>query len=718
VRALAAGFFNDDRRPDILVTQVGNPGHTQVFAYAGGISFTATGQFDSGNAPTAVGVGVLDSANFASDRDADAVVASAGQLTFGIGDGAGSFRTFPDPFAVSASPQALSVVDIDGMGVQDVVTANADGSLSLLLSSAPPPTPTPTATGTATPTGTVTATGTASPQDTPTPTHTLRRSHTATRTATVTPTKEGVFALSGSGCSAGESGGRFPVEAAGGVILLGLVRLARRRRATARHCAVVLIASIAIGYAAPVPAQLTYTSCTIPRTILAAGSTGALRGVATGLLNGDIAPDLVLLYADRIAIELTDPDQFSGGPCLEAVTASTNEGTAGPVAVAIALIDGDQDADLAVATETNVALFLGDGAGVFTNAGLPLPSFEGPNAIAVGDLNGDSRSDLVVGDDTAIKILLGRVEAGYVVSSTLDLDTDTDSPVLAIRLADFNGDEDLDIAAVDSLGTVGVFLQQSDNTFPATPSLTETVDAPRDMQADDIGGSIEGDLALVTSARRLEVLLTTGGSLTLADGAALGGTSNLRGLALGRLDDDNRVDAVIADSAANAVHLLLGDGTGAFAQVGDPRSAGASPIGVALADLDNDGSADIITANQSSIVDVNGSITVFLSSNPEPTVTQTATRTPTITLTPSITPTVTVTTTPADTPTPTETPSITPIGTPTRTASASPTETFGSFAIQGEGCANNVGGSSGMADAMPLVVLAALALLRRRAKRA
>jgi hypothetical protein len=207
-----------------------------VFAYAGGISFSAMGQFASANAPTAAGVGVLDSANFSNDRDVDVVVAGNGALRFGIGDGSGSFRAFSNAFAVGASPQALSVVDIDGMGVQDVITANADGTLSLLLSSVPPLTPTPTQTGTPTETGTPTATPPPPSSATPTITHTLRRSHTPTRTATATETKAGVFALSGAGCSVGESAGRFPIEATGVMLLLALVRFARqRRRVVAPH---------------------------------------------------------------------------------------------------------------------------------------------------------------------------------------------------------------------------------------------------------------------------------------------------------------------------------------------------------------------------------------------------------------------------------------------------------------------------------------------------
>lgn len=745
VRALTTGFFTEDRRPDIVVAQAGQPGRTQVFTFAGRFAFTAAGEFPSGSAPTAAGAGMLASANLSSDTDADAVVASGGQLTFGLGDGAGSFATLPDPFVVGAAPSALAVVDFDRIGtVEDVITANADGTLSFLLSSAPPPTPTATATGTVTQTGTITATPPPPPTATATITPTLRRSQTPTRTATATQTKAGVFALSGTGCSMGESGSGFPIQATGILVALGLARFARRRFRAGllkrRHIAALVIVSAACWYASPSSAQvLEYTPCKIPRDVLAAGSSGDLGGIATGLLDGDTSPDLVLLYQDRIAIELTKSDEFHGGHCLTAVTASTIE-LAAPVAVSIALIDGDLDYDLAVASETRVDVLQGNGAGAFTKVMAPMPDFQRPHAIAAGDLNDDDRGDLVVGDDSAIKILLGRgrVEDGYEVSDVLDLSTaPPDSPVLAVRLADFNRDEALDIAAVDERGHVGIFLQQTDGMFPKTPSLVATVAVPRDLQVDDLGGGMGADLALLTSAR-LDVLLESDGSLTPADGAMLAGNSNPRVLALGLLDNDSVVDAVVTDIANDTLHLLLGDGAGGFEPAGDPVSTELPPVGVVLADVDGDGPNDIIAASGD-----DGSITVFLSSNPEPTVTLTpsvtatptltgtvtatstatptvtltgtTTLTPTITETPSITPTVTETLTPGPTDTPTETPG-TPTGTATRTFSASPTETFGAFAIQGEGCAN-MGGSRGAADAMPLVVLAALALLRRRARR-
>jgi hypothetical protein len=221
------------------------------------------------------------------------------------------------------------------------------------------------------------------------------------------------------------------------------------------------------------------------------------------------------------------------------------------------------------------------------------------------------------------------------------------------------------------------------------------------------------DLAFVTKTGtgKLTVLLgqIDAGALSFHPQPSVDAGSSPTALGLSDLDGDGKLDAVVTDSSSSRVRFFLGDGTGRLTQSGDPRPTGNSPSGLLLANIDGDGLDDVITTNQS------GSITIFLSSAPP----ATPTRTPTQTPLPSSTPTETGT--PADTPTvtptdtPTGTPTSTPNFTPTKTGTATVTATFGFFQVSGQGCAD-VTGARGFSDAMPLVVLAALALLRRRGR--
>jgi Leucine-rich repeat (LRR) protein len=73
-----------------------------------------------------------------------------------------------------------------------------------------------------------------------------------------------------------------------------------------------------------------------------------------------------------------------------------------------------------------------------------------------------------------------------------------------------------------------------------------------------------------------------------------------RALAFGNMDGDNFVDMVVANQFANSVTVRTGDGTGDFpAQTtGSPFATGGNfPLQVILADMDNNGTLDVLTAN-------------------------------------------------------------------------------------------------------------------------
>ena len=239
VTALAAAFFDADSLPDLLVTRGGSVEQAEVelasVPVAGGDPvFNKAGTFAVGPGSRASGAGQFN----IEDRSFDAVVASdsgtpgVGRLSFADGDGSGGFSLVLDPFSIGGSPQALVVTYFDRDPLQDVVTANGDGTISILLSSVPPATPTPVPTSTPTVTSTPSATGTVTPTatatDTPTRTGTPGPTNTVFPTATAT-LKPGVFQLSGGGCAIGPAGSDGSGQ--GWLVLLLFVGLAAWRRA-------------------------------------------------------------------------------------------------------------------------------------------------------------------------------------------------------------------------------------------------------------------------------------------------------------------------------------------------------------------------------------------------------------------------------------------------------------------------------------------------------
>ena len=736
IRELNSAFFNGDRSPDLLLTRDSDTalGETQLFSGGTfGLGSEIRNQDLRVSDATAAGVGLLNS----SDNRADVV--TAGQtvveqefvpaLQFSYGDGAGAFPPpVVEPYRVRAPVAALAVANVDGDGMQDVVTANQDGTVTVLLSSVPPPTPTPTVTFTVTetptPTITLTPSITQTPSETPTPTPEMTGTPaaTSTRTGTVTPSrtpKEGAFALS-NGCAISEP------QAAASSLPIGLVGLLLAlvgplRRGAGRW--LWLLALAIVLPAARGEAQLPpYGRCEVTASTLGSGS--GLRSGAAGPIDTDLSPDLVLLDNARTLVALVDRSFLRVGLCADALTMRPLEAMAN--AAAIDFVGGDAFPDLALALRSprQASLYNGDGTGSFVQFASSLPLVN-PLTVALDFITDDAEPDLVIGDANTVKVLVFRFESGvasYQTKETLSLG---DEQVLAVRVADFSGDGLLDIAAVDLLGRVRIFVQDDDGKFAEQGSFSLGSDSnplfPSDMQVADprTGGDLDRngipDLVFVTTDGQLLVYLGRRGEngVFFERGTVTSAGASPVAIALGDLNGDRRVDAVVADGGSAQVLAYLGNGSGAL---GNPSSLATrdNTTGVLLARFDEDALDDIAATT----VAARSALTMFLSSNPP---TPTATITPTATDTPTATPTATETGSPTWTPTetPTATPTSTgtnlPTGTVSPTRTGSPTATFGGFLVQGEGCANITAANSA-GGGWPLLALAVLALVRFAAR--
>src|SRR5262245_55844785 len=66
--------------------------------------------------------------------------------------------------------------------------------------------------------------------------------------------------------------------------------------------------------------------------------------------------------------------------------------------------------------------------------------------------------------------------------------------------------------------------------------------------------------------------------------------------AVGDLNGDGRADLVVANEASNTVSVLPGNGDGTF-QPRTDYAAGTNPLGIAVGDFNGDGKLDLVTAN-------------------------------------------------------------------------------------------------------------------------
>ncbi len=267
-----------------------------------------------------------------------------------------------------------------------------------------------------------------------------------------------------------------------------------------------------------------------------------------------------------------------------------------------------------------------------------------PNLLASGDIDGNSRLDLLYAavSDAEIHIFLGDGGGGFVGGPAEALSPQT------ITLGNFNDDDDLDIAYLDSSAELNVILNDGNGSLPGanmgTAVIGNTATAAGDLDNngfDDVisvgpGSSI--GVALFDSNGSGGFMPTTVGQIggngirndvvvadfngndnldfafsdTLGDGRVTaclgdgnGGSSSCNsfpagdlpmGLAAGDFDGDGNTDLVTADVLSDTVTLLRGQGNGGF-ETGVALIVGDGPRYVALADLDLDGYDDLVVSH-------------------------------------------------------------------------------------------------------------------------
>jgi hypothetical protein len=340
----------------------------------------------------------------------------------------------------------------------------------------------------------------------------------------------------------------------------------------------------AIGFCAPSQAQLE----TRITTDLLFGP-GGKPSVAVGDFNQDGKLDVAAVLVD-LQIFLGNGDGTFQPPINYPVGSN-------PYSVAVADFNGDGKLDLAVANylSSTVTVLFGNGDGTFETAAT-LNTEMAPVFIAVGDFNGDHKPDLLVQEEYYVTVFLNNGDGTF----GKPINTKTAQGPDAVGLGDFDRDGILDLAVAENTPTsasVDILLGNGDGTFRAGASYPIPTN-PYSIAVADFRGDDRLDLAIADfiGAPGVSVLLGNGDGTF---GAAVTYTSVAADwVTAGDFNGDGKPDLIVSNLSGNgfsagSVSILLGNGDGTFqGQMVFP--AGNSSNFVAVGDLNGDKKMDVI----------------------------------------------------------------------------------------------------------------------------
>ena len=296
-------------------------------------------------------------------------------------------------------------------------------------------------------------------------------------------------------------------------------------------------------------------------------------GVATGDLDGDGKPDIVVtdFNASVIAVfrNTSTPGSFSLAPKVEYAT-GTN-----PYGVAIGDLNLDGKPEIVVSNHFSSSSTVS----VFTNTSAvnsisfanktDFPVGRLPRGLAIGDIDNDGKPDVITANQgsESISVIRNLSSNGSVAFDGRIVSTisDSSSPE-SIALADFNGDNKLDIVSANnnrgSLSTLKILINAS---TPAMISFSMEMTMatgfginPFSVATADLNGDGKPDIAVTNQvANTVSVIPNTSSSFVSFGPKRDFATGQYpRSLSIGDLDGDEKPDLVIANNKGGSYSIL------------------------------------------------------------------------------------------------------------------------------------------------------------------
>lgn len=265
-------------------------------------------------------------------------------------------------------------------------------------------------------------------------------------------------------------------------------------------------------------------------------------------------------------------------------------------------LNSDGKADLATANygSHTVSVLLGNGDGTF----IPSSNYSvgsNPANVFAADLDNDGDRDLAVGNFSSdnVSILLNNGNGTFAAA----VNYASGDGAWSVFAIDLDGDGDRDLAVTNSnAATVSVLIGNGDGTF-ATAVTYPVQTVPASVHAIDFDGDGDSDLAVANYFGATVSILKNNGNGTFA-AAVHYEVGNWAAslfnypifLYAADLDNDGDADIATANYDNNQVSVLLNAGNGTFGASME-YAVGSRPPSIFIADMDSDGDRDLVTAN-------------------------------------------------------------------------------------------------------------------------
>ncbi|CAF1601455.1 unnamed protein product [Adineta ricciae] len=329
------------------------------------------------------------------------------------------------------------------------------------------------------------------------------------------------------------------------------------------------------------------------------GSNSGPTSLVSSDINGDKLLDIIVANYDSNTIGIFYG--YGNGSFKLNMTIFTGTNSE-PVAITISDMNNDTLPDILVTNygSGNVGIFLGQANNSFsTQMSYSTGDNSNPYSIAVGDLNNDGYFDIAVANygTSSAGLFFGYGNGSF--SSQITYSTRGSSNPNCVAVGDFNNDTHSDIVVVNYwAGCLDIFLGNGNGTFYHYMTYsTDSGSYPYAVVIGDFNGDLTLDLAIANSGTNvIGIFLGYGdGTFSSQTTYSTGADSEPYSVAIGDLDNDNRLDIAIANYYSNTIGILQGFGNGSFAnQTTVLFRAYSGPRSIVLSDLNNDGYLDIV----------------------------------------------------------------------------------------------------------------------------